>query len=102
MDPEFDHSAGSSPAANAWLSIIATVNCHVTSTKADQFAMLHHFADCIYKNQHAKASENPSVNETKEIAEESTSGNENSIVALIRMYGCQLQRIYKNRKHNYS
>ena len=96
VDPEFDHSAGSSPTANAWLSIITTVNCHVISTKADQFAMLHHFADCIFKSQHAKASEKLSVRDTERIEE--TSGDENSIVALIRMCGSQLQRIYKNKQ----
>lgn len=94
---ELDHSVGSSPAANAWLSIITMVNCHVIPTKADQFAMLHHFADCVYKNQHVKASEKPSASDTNEITE--ISGDENSIVALIRMCGSQLQRIYKNKQH---
>ena len=68
----------------------------MSSTKADQFAILDHFAVCIFNNQHAKASETPSVNDTEEITE--NSGDENSIVALIRMCGSQLQRIYKNKK----
>ena len=96
VESEDNNVAGSSPAANAWLSIIITVNCHVISTKADQFAMLHQFADGIYNNQHAKASEMPSVS-TEQIAE--NHGEENSIVALIRMCGSQLQRIYKNKQH---
>ena len=95
---KLEHSVGSSPAANAWLSIVTTVNCHVISTKANQFTEVHHFADCIYKNQHIKASENPSTSDTKEICTEKC-GDENSLVALIRMCGSQLQRIYKNKQH---
>ena len=39
VDTELDHSVGSTPTANAWLSIVTTVSCQVVSTKADQFAV---------------------------------------------------------------
>ena len=95
VDTELDHSV---PTANAWLSIVTTVVKWSRQRLIN--LLLHSFADCIY-NQHAKAS---GMNDTdhEEIPEKY--GDENSIVALIRMCCNQLRRSYENNtKHsNYS
>ena len=99
LDTEYE-AASNSPVANAWLSIVTAASSHEIPNKATQFTVLHQFGSCIYLHQHAKALETTnaaSVEDTTTHDITDNVGDENSIVALIRMCGSQLQGTYKKK-----
>ena len=98
LDTGYEEAASSSPVANAWLSIVTAASSHEIPNKATQFTVLHQFGSCIYLHQRAKALETTDAASVEDTTTHDTTDNvrdENSIVALIRMCGSQLQGTYK-------
>ena len=100
LDAEYEEAASNSPVTNAWLIIVTAASSHDIPNKATQFAVLHQFGSCIYLHQHAKALETTNASTLEDTTTHDTTdnvGGENSIVALIRMCGSQLQGTYKKK-----
>lgn len=88
---------GTSPVANAWLSLIATVS--IDSSKETQFSLLHAISRQVYHHMHDNA-----VTVIKTSTPVDTplipvnASDENSLDSLIRMCGSQFARIHNVKK----
>ena len=88
-----DCEDSTSPVANAWLSLVTTVQSSLPLTTETQFAMLHAVAKQVYHHMHGKtlAAANPDQAVPQPLPDCSEA---NGIEPLIRMCGSQLTRIH--------
>ena len=89
-----DCEDSTSPVANAWLSLVTTVQSGLPLTTETQFAMLHAFARQVYHHMHGKAILAGSPSATDQPSPLTHSTEANGIEPLIRMCGSQLTRIH--------